>query len=169
MTLVIIKIPYLPLLENQNIICIITCWEWQILQIEKVLDIQCNQEIENYYCLNANHISLGHIIVIEQNKRLVTDLVKEFALVINYIDEYSIAAAAIRNDVIVKKPFYNCPMKFKNCYYLQMSEKINCSKINFPTLRITFWEPVTVNIKVYNLHNNFCGTKNGMLGLLFSD
>lgn len=104
--------------------------------------------------------------MIQQDARLVTDLVKTFTVKID-MTEHQVPAAATRTDLIAHRLF-NGPINLQKCYYLQMSEKVNCSKVDNLRLQIEFQKPVTATIKVYNLHTNFARTHSGMLGLAFA-
>lgn len=152
---------------------------WRVVQIDSVSQ-ESIQSASNCLCrLYSNHISLGHIIVIEQDSRLVTDLIKTFTVIMKGLgwspfphrlvlsSEHEIAASATCSDVIAHRLF-NCPVKLQNCYYLPMSEKVNCSRVDAFSLQIDFHKPVTATIKVYNLHTNFAVTHSGMLGLRFA-
>lgn len=137
---------------------------WKVTQPDLVFENSIH--LTSTCRLWSNHISLGHIIVIQQDGILFTDLVKTFTVKID-MTKLQVPAAATRSDSVADRLF-NGPVKLQECYYLQMSEKVNCSKVDNLTLLIEFYKPVTATIKIYNLHTNFARTHYGMLGLAFA-
>lgn len=141
---------------------------WKLFDVTQVWDNLHATHAHDMVCpLYSNHMSLGHIVLVEQEGTAVTDLVKNFSLKIDEV-VCEIAASCCRVQNIPSKLF-NCPVPLRDCYYIQMSEKVNCSRVDRLKLDIIFYREESVKVTIYNVHSNYARTAWGMMGLAFSN
>ncbi len=147
---------------------------WKIFQIDDVcstqhtyppiamdggLSLECR-------CM-SNHMSLGHIVTVEKDGRLVTDCVKNFTVIVDNHPQCQVPGPHCRWEN-VPKDLCNCPVNLRDCYYIQMSEKVNFSRVNNFLLDINFYQKVNVKVTVYNIYSNYARAAGGMMGLRFA-
>lgn len=118
--------------------------------------------------LSSNFISLGHVVVIKQGDKLVTDCLSSLKLHVDGQSSKPVIASAAKIQSIPAE-LLNCPISIHDCYYLQMSEKVNCSKVQHMLLELEFCQTITASVTVYNLHKNFARASAGMLGVMFAN
>lgn len=141
---------------------------WKLSVISPAYDKLQVRHAHHMSCpLYSNHMSLGHVVLVEHEGKAVTDLVKTFSLTIdNVVCDISAPWCRVQN---IPAKLFNCPVPLRDCYYIQMSEKVNCSRIDRLLLNIHFYQEENVTVTICNLHSNYARTLSGMMGLAFSN
>lgn len=141
---------------------------WKIFQIEEVCSAESNGALSVKCKCYSNHISLGHIVRVQKEQQLVTDCVKTFSMTFDNHVPCSIPAphCKVQN---MPANMINCPLDLRDCYYIQMSERVNCSRVDNFVLDIHFNEPSDMHVTIYNVHTNYARAMLGMIGLRYSN
>lgn len=143
-----------------------TIMRWRFLQLNLVLDhpVRVGPGAETFR-FQSEMASLGHIIIVKHEGRERTDLVQSFALSVGdrRWDIPGSAAVASR----IPEVLFNCPVKLRNCYYLPLWGKVNCSQVSWLKLQVVFQERVDGWIGVYNLRPNSACVMGGLCGVTF--
>lgn len=125
---------------------------WRFLQIDQVLYDRVLEAGATTFRFQSNMASLGHIIVITHKGREVTDIVRSFTF--SFGDRrWEIPGCAAMGSRIPERLF-NCPVKLRNCYFLPLWSKVDCSRLPWLKLEFDFNRPLDGWIGVYNLRPN---------------
>ena len=147
-----------------------TVHTWKIFGVENVYQDESVIVAKNSRIvvrLSSNFISLGHVVVIKQGNKFLTDCLSSLKLHVDGQPSKPVIASAAKIKSIPAK-MLNCPINLHECYYLQMSEKVNCSRVQQMLLEMEFCQTLTASVTVYNLHINFARAYAGMLGVMFA-
>lgn len=147
-----------------------TVHTWKIFGMDKVYQDESVTVAKNSVIvthLSSNFISLGHVVVIKQGNKFLTDCLSSLKFHVDGQPSKPVIASAAKLQSIPVK-MLNCPVNLRECYYLQMSEKVNCSRVQQMLLEMEFCQTLTASVTVYNLHTNFARATGGMLGVMFA-
>lgn len=140
---------------------------WRFLQMDQVLYEQIREEAcAATFRFQSNMASLGHIIVITHQGREVTDIVRSFTLSAGDRRWDIPGCAAIGSRI--PEDLCNCPVKLRNCYYLPLWSKIDCSRLPWLKLEFVFNRPVDGSIGIYNLRPNSAFAWGAHFGVVFT-
>lgn len=140
---------------------------WQLVQLQDLADATTSAETL-LFRLNPSHVSLGFIVSIEHEGRLVTDLAKSFTLSIcgrsSPPAHHAVAAPALRGHAL-PPALFSFPGSLRGCYYIPTDKRIDMCMLDVVTLRVDLYRPATITTRVWHVHANGACALLGLAGL----
>lgn len=139
---------------------------WQIVQLQDLEDATTFAETL-LFRLFPSHVSLGFVVSIEHEGRLVTDLARTFTLGIaggSPPAHHVVAAPALRCHAL-PPALFSFPGSLRDCYYIPMDGRIDTCVLEAVSLRVDLCRPATITTRVWHVHANGACALMGMVGL----
>lgn len=145
---------------------------WNVLEHFKII-YRVNQCQQYIWCLSSNnnnqfeirqsirHVIKGIFFKIEYDNKINNEILQSITVKLDKHKSYKITADLLKCD----NEKNIVPIKVKNCYYLELNDKINFSKVEHTTFTIETREFIEKNLicTIFCLGSNFMHKQSGLL------